>query len=126
MLRDWNSGKIPYCTEPPLVHPSSAPPPPTLRNDMNMGDSAADARILTTLSEAFTIDGLFDNLGDEAVAQEDDTLEQGRYAGGVRVFRLGDVAADSISDDLLSASAHSPLSRATVTIDCGFASHCST
>ncbi|WRT65628.1 uncharacterized protein IL334_002573 [Kwoniella shivajii] len=76
VLRDWNSGKILYHTVPPAIHPSSAPTQkpsatstvlPTGEDDVQMdGDKVGDAKILNTLSEAFTIDGLFDTIGDEA------------------------------------------------------------
>ena len=63
VLRDWNSGKISYFTTPPAVHPSSAP---QVGQDLAMeGDQVGDAKILNTLSEAFTLDGLLDG-GDDA------------------------------------------------------------
>ncbi|ORX33638.1 P-loop containing nucleoside triphosphate hydrolase protein [Kockovaella imperatae] len=81
VLRDWNSGKIAYYTKPPAVHPSSAP---QQHGDIAMdGDQVGDAKILTTLSEAFTLEGLLDQAGDEAawegheeptMAVESDTL----------------------------------------------------
>lgn len=71
VLRDWNSGKIPYYTRPPAVHASSKPAEPAVvgaeEGDVAMeGAQVGDAKILNTLSEAFSIEGLFDNLGDEA------------------------------------------------------------
>ena len=69
VLRDWNSGKISYFSVPPAVHPSSMPQAqPTLdSNDVAMnGDQVGDAKILNDLSEAFTLDGLFDQAGEEA------------------------------------------------------------
>ena len=73
VLRDWNSGRISFFTVPPAIHPSSAPSAPkaaaVVEQDVEMGATAekvGDAKILSTLSEAFTLDGLFDNLGDEA------------------------------------------------------------
>lgn len=41
-----------------------------------MGDGVGDARILTTLSEAFTLDGLFDPAGDEADWESEETAGQ--------------------------------------------------
>lgn len=68
ILRDWNSGKIPYFTRPPAVHPANAPAPVVEgENDIAMdGDRVGEAKLLTKLSEAFSLEGLFDNLGDEA------------------------------------------------------------
>ncbi|AGV14692.1 nuclear GTP-binding protein, variant [Cryptococcus neoformans var. grubii H99] len=87
VLRDWNSGKISYYTTPPKFHPSSAPAPvpvitPVLASneaagDVEMGgDKVGDAKILTSLSEAFTIEGLFDNLGDDAAWEEGDVVKE--------------------------------------------------
>ena len=76
VLRDWNSGKIPYYSQVPAFHPSSAPAPTQQSQadaqpgaDFEMGadgPKVGDAQILTTLTEAFTLDGLFDTTGDEA------------------------------------------------------------
>ncbi|OCF32294.1 nuclear GTP-binding protein [Kwoniella heveanensis BCC8398] len=91
VLRDWNSGKISYFTVPPAVHPSSAPSaakPGTgpsapaaanggMEDDVEMGgEKVGDAKILNTLSEAFTLDGLFDNLGDEAAWDGEEVVDQ--------------------------------------------------
>ncbi|KAK4687403.1 nuclear GTP-binding protein, partial [Tremellales sp. Uapishka_1] len=75
VLRDWNSGKIPFHTKPPAVHPSSAPIVPIAGQvgDVEMGEQVGDARILNTLSEAFTLDGLFDDMGDEAAWEGEET-----------------------------------------------------
>lgn len=75
VLRDWNSGKIPFFTQPPKVHASSMPEAQPAKpqgdggaeGDVAMdGEAVGSAKILTQLSEAFTIDGLFDNMGDDA------------------------------------------------------------
>ncbi|GMK59070.1 hypothetical protein CspeluHIS016_0700850 [Cutaneotrichosporon spelunceum] len=68
VLRDWNSGKIPYYTRPPAVHVSSKSQAedPAADADVAMdGARVGDAKILNTLSEAFTLDGLFDDIGGE-------------------------------------------------------------
>lgn len=70
VLRDWNSGKIPYFTKPPAVHASSMPQAQPQREgadvSMDEGEAVGSAKVLTQLSEAFTIEGLFDNIGDDA------------------------------------------------------------
>lgn len=76
VLRDWNSGKIPYYTTPPKVHASSMPQaqpskPEGVDVAMDEGDAVGSAKVLTQLSEAFTIEGLFDNVGDDAEWQGD-------------------------------------------------------
>ncbi|KAL1410362.1 nuclear GTP-binding protein nug1 [Vanrija albida] len=79
VLRDWNSGKISYFSRPPAVHPSNAKEVVVegAEEDIAMdGERVGDAKILTALSEAFTLDGLFDNLGDEAEWQGGDDEEE--------------------------------------------------
>lgn len=90
VLRDWNSGKISYYTTPPKFHPSSAPAPAPApvaasvlatneeaAGDVEMGgDKVGDAKILSTLSEAFTIEGLFDNLGDDAAWEGEGVVKE--------------------------------------------------
>ncbi|KAL7419764.1 nuclear GTP-binding protein nug1 [Cryptotrichosporon argae] len=70
VLRDWNSGKIPYFTQPPAVHPSAAAAAAATgapgADDVPMNGEAGGDQILNTLSAAFTIEGLFDNVGDDA------------------------------------------------------------
>ncbi len=68
VLRDWNSGKIPYYTRPPAVHASSKPQEEAEEADADVamdGARVGDAKILNTLSQAFTLDGLFDDIGGE-------------------------------------------------------------
>ena len=79
ILRDWNIGKIPFFTIPPAVHSSSMPDKPVapstvLGDDVEMSNEVGDAKILNNLSEAFTIDGLFDTLNDEAAWEGDDEV----------------------------------------------------
>ena len=60
VLRDWNSGKIQYHTPAPTVHPSSEPVNGQ-QTDVSMeGEQVGDAKILNILSEAFTLEGLFE------------------------------------------------------------------
>ena len=70
VLRDWNSGKIPYFTSPPQIYPTAAPARAAETSDVGMdGDGMAvegetgqigGDKVLNTLSEAFTLDGLLD------------------------------------------------------------------
>lgn len=65
MLRDWNAGKIPYHSVPPKVHASSAPSAPAQGapgGDVEMGEKVGDAKILTTLGQAFSLEGLLDDM----------------------------------------------------------------
>nr|XP_019050286.1 nuclear GTP-binding protein [Kwoniella bestiolae CBS 10118]OCF29216.1 nuclear GTP-binding protein [Kwoniella bestiolae CBS 10118] len=94
ILRDWNSGKISYFTIPPAIHPSSAPSQPQKpanavvpgEDDVEMnGDKVGDAKILNTLSEAFTLDGLFDNVGDEAAWEGEEAADAEAMAEDVDI-----------------------------------------
>jgi nuclear GTP-binding protein len=83
ILRDWNTGKIPYYTIPPAVHASSMPSTSSAAprigatgDDVEMTTEVGDAKILNNLSEAFTIDGLFDSLQDEAAWSEEEDGEE--------------------------------------------------
>ena len=83
MLRDWNSGKIPYHTSPPVIHPSAVQAPTAISTDDQMEDSVNDKpvgdRVLNQLSEAFTLDGLLDfGIGGEGAFDDivDDEVEQ--------------------------------------------------
>ena len=75
ILRDWNSGKIPFYTTPPAMHPSSAPAPRVSGDDEGARHVNGDARILSTLSEAFTLDGVFDSTRVDDVWNEDQISE---------------------------------------------------
>jgi nuclear GTP-binding protein len=46
-------------------------------DDVEMSNEVGDAKILNNLSEAFTIDGLFDTLNDEAAWEGEEDLEDG-------------------------------------------------
>lgn len=43
---------------------------------MDMSQDVGDARILNTLSEAFTLDGLFDHAGDAAAWESEEAADQ--------------------------------------------------
>lgn len=75
ILRDWNAGKIPYYTQPPKLHPSTAAnlegqvEVPLRQDDGGMEiessvvqPTAGDA-ILSGLGAAFDLDGLFASTG---------------------------------------------------------------
>ena len=77
VLRDWNSGKIPFYTSPPAIHPSSAPTATINDGEEDMGEArVGDAKILNNLSEAFTLEGLFDGMDDEAAWQGEEVAGQ--------------------------------------------------
>ncbi|KAH6905307.1 P-loop containing nucleoside triphosphate hydrolase protein [Coprinopsis sp. MPI-PUGE-AT-0042] len=65
ILMDWNQQKIPYCSQPPEIHPSLIP---SMVSVLGAAGAAAiapgaeqvgQAQILDTLSKPFELDGLF-------------------------------------------------------------------
>lgn len=77
VLRDWNSGKIPYFTAPPKIHPSSALAATTAAADVAMdGEPIVGDKILNTLSGAFSLDGLIDSMGDDAAWEGEEPIEE--------------------------------------------------
>ena len=73
VLRDWNIGKIPFYTTPPANHASVPIATQVPNGDSEMidqGQPSGGAKILNQLSEAFTLDGLFDATGDDAAWED--------------------------------------------------------
>lgn len=80
VLRDWNSGKIPYYSAPPAIKPPkprTETQPTVINGDVAMDDKPAAGaggeedlssgdKVLSKLSEAFSLDGLLDMAEDEA------------------------------------------------------------
>ena len=75
VLHDWNSGHIPYHTEPPTVHSSSVPRSSVMQADnvpadasmmdgeeglMRTGDDVGAATLMDGFSKAFDIAGLWE------------------------------------------------------------------
>lgn len=54
VLNDWNHQKIPYFSEPPVIHPSMLP------SETLGAEAVGQAQILPTLSAPFQLEGLFD------------------------------------------------------------------
>ncbi|WVQ94626.1 hypothetical protein IAU59_001706 [Kwoniella sp. CBS 9459] len=115
VLRDWNSGKILYFTIPPAIHPSSAPSTKLTaasaaniggieEDDVEMsGEKIGDAKILNTLSEAFTLDGLFDNIGDEAAWEGEEAAGEQAIVGNPEIVQPVTAPAQAVP-----ASTHAP------------------
>jgi len=61
VIRDWNSGKISYHTEPPALHPSSIPSdaPTTLSQNSTSAADVGEAKIVKDWGMAFDLAGLF-------------------------------------------------------------------
>jgi nuclear GTP-binding protein len=86
ILRDWNAGKIPYHTSPPVRHPStqtSAVRPATSDGEGMEVDGAVNDgdAILSGLGAAFDLEGLFAGMGEGGVLKDGD---EGWMAGGGR------------------------------------------
>ncbi len=111
MLRDWNTGIIPYYSTPPLqpVAPTSQTTSTGNSNKIAVSDGAdvGQASILTELAPEFNLDELFGEADQEALADakslkesrgalkfiEEEELQQGR-----RVKLLGEETSDEEMD----------------------------
>ena len=92
VVHDWNIGKIPYFTEPPIIHPSqltSVLPPPLqsvgahsvlLPTDSRLGveepDPYASTSIVSNWAKPFDLDGLW-NAADSDVLGPDGAEMEG-------------------------------------------------
>jgi nuclear GTP-binding protein len=53
VITDWNQQKIPYMSEPPVIHPSQMP------SSTPGAEAVGQAQIVTEMSKPFELDGLF-------------------------------------------------------------------
>jgi nuclear GTP-binding protein len=74
VLRDWNSGKIPYYTPVPDTHPSVQP------SDAPGAEGVGDTKIVDTWKPAFDLGGLWDE-GDKGAwgENDDDIMAEDRF-----------------------------------------------
>ncbi|CAE6425313.1 unnamed protein product [Rhizoctonia solani] len=74
VLHDWNTGKIPYHSTPPAVHPSSRP---TLVQDGQItgAENVGEVKIVSQFGEAFDLDALFRD-ADAAVLNGDTEMDE--------------------------------------------------
>ncbi|KAF8710602.1 Ferrous iron transport protein B, partial [Rhizoctonia solani] len=86
ILHDWNTGKIPYHSTPPTVHPSSRPSVAD-GNQITGAENVGEAKIVSRFGDAFDLDALFRDAdaavlsGDTDMArtnQEDNEMEEDR------------------------------------------------
>lgn len=112
VLRDWNAGKISYYTHPPTAHPSavSAPTADTaLSGDVAMDEKVTGGdQILNTLSEAFTIDGLFDHAGDEAAFDGEDAAGDENAADAEDVAEVASIIPTQPTSNFPAIAPDSP------------------
>ncbi|KAG9092559.1 hypothetical protein FRC07_011625 [Ceratobasidium sp. 392] len=78
VLHDWNTGKIPYYSVPPAVHPSSRPSAPTDANNPTGAENVGEAKIVSQLGEAFDIDALFRDADAAVLDGVDAEMEEAR------------------------------------------------
>jgi nuclear GTP-binding protein len=96
VLHDWNSGHIPYHTDPPVVHPSFVPMQKLVAEDapstdmildneadretmMRTGDDVGSANIVSSYGQPFDLDGLWKLVDADVVNEEVDA--DGTYTG---------------------------------------------
>ncbi|QRV86155.1 50S ribosome-binding GTPase [Ceratobasidium sp. AG-Ba] len=81
VLHDWNTGKIPYHSIPP-VHPSSRPSLPSDRNQLTGGENVGEAKIVSQMGEAFDLDALFRDADAAVLDSVDEEMEEARSDEG--------------------------------------------
>ncbi|CAE6433681.1 unnamed protein product [Rhizoctonia solani] len=99
ILHDWNTGKIPYHSTPPALHPSLRPSVIADRNQIAGAENVGEAKIVSQFGEAFDLDALFRD-ADAAVLsgdmdmveanQEDNEMEEDRQV--VNLMQSDDLA----------------------------------
>ncbi|CAE6459747.1 unnamed protein product [Rhizoctonia solani] len=77
ILHDWNTGKIPYHSTPPTVHPSSRPAMAVDGNQVTGAENVGEAKIVSQFGEAFDLDALFRD-ADAAVLNGDTEMDEGK------------------------------------------------
>ncbi|KAG9083881.1 hypothetical protein FS749_005667 [Ceratobasidium sp. UAMH 11750] len=82
VLHDWNTGKIPYHSVPPAMHPSSRPSAPTDGNHPTGGENVGEAKIVSQLGEAFDLDALFRDADAAVLDGVDEEMEEARPDDG--------------------------------------------
>ncbi|KAF7298244.1 Proteophosphoglycan ppg4 [Mycena chlorophos] len=92
IINDWNHQKIPYFSEPPIVHPSSIPS--TVGGTATIAPGAeqvGQAKILNEFSAPFSLPGLFEN------------ADAGAFGGGDPDVDMDDkdeeMSADAMDED---------------------------
>jgi nuclear GTP-binding protein len=63
-------------------------------DDVEMSNEVGDAKILNNLSEAFTIDGLFDSINDEAAWEGEEGEEGMEEDDGVAAWEAEEAAEE--------------------------------
>jgi nuclear GTP-binding protein len=76
VLHDWNTGKIPYHSVPPAVHPSSRPSVPGAENQPTGAENVGEAKIVSQLGEAFDLDALFRDADAAVLDGADEEMEE--------------------------------------------------
>ncbi|CAE7113779.1 unnamed protein product [Rhizoctonia solani] len=77
VLHDWNTGKIPYHSTPPSVHPSSQPTVIEGSSQITGAENVGEAKILSQFGEAFDLDALFRD-ADAAVLNGDTDMDEAK------------------------------------------------
>ena len=94
VITDWNHQKIPYCSVPPAIHPSSIPSTvPPLGTQLETviapgAENVGHAQILTEFSKPFELEGLFG------------TADQKAFGGDAATDIDMDGAADEDGDEM--------------------------
>jgi len=97
VLRDWNTGKIAYHTEPPKLHPSSKPSEATVLATSGTTTSAdvGQASIVKEWGAAFDLAGLLDEADKEVFGDEEEVVEDQRVIAAPVKMLITSVAQPS-------------------------------
>ncbi|KAJ1310390.1 hypothetical protein OPQ81_007128 [Rhizoctonia solani] len=77
ILHDWNTGKIPYHSIPPAVHPSSRPTVAVDGSQITGAENVGEAKIVSQFGEAFDLNALFRD-ADAAVLNGDTEMDEAK------------------------------------------------
>ncbi|KDN49378.1 hypothetical protein RSAG8_02080, partial [Rhizoctonia solani AG-8 WAC10335] len=77
VLHDWNTGKIPYHSTPPAVHPSSQPSVVVDGSQITGAENVGEVKIVSQFGEAFDLDALFRD-ADAAVLNGDTEMDEAK------------------------------------------------
>ncbi|CEL52408.1 Guanine nucleotide-binding protein-like 3 homolog OS=Caenorhabditis elegans GN=nst-1 PE=3 SV=1 [Rhizoctonia solani AG-1 IB] len=76
ILHDWNTGRIPYHSTPPAVHPSSRPSVVAEGNQITGAEDVGEAKIVSQFGEAFDLNALFRDADAAVLGGDTDMIEE--------------------------------------------------
>ena len=100
VMRDWNSSKIPYSSEPPAIHPSQIP------SAAPGAENVGDMKVVDAWKPAFNLGDLYGGADrvtfDDRMQEDEEPMEQDNLLPVAGQKRLHSPDSDSMSDDGLT------------------------